>query len=84
MWVPAMRLTGLRRTVISMTRTTLIPAQNKQQEVHVMNRLSFDTTAPRRLMGKRTVRPRLEKGIVEAEAELIRIVLAKPQRITPF
>jgi len=38
-----------------------------------MNRLSWDTTAPRRPGGKRAPQPRPEEmGLVEAEAELIR------------
>ncbi|HEV8461735.1 MAG TPA: hypothetical protein VGQ38_13590 [Gaiellaceae bacterium] len=49
-----------------------------------MNRLSWDTTAPRRLVGKRTAQPRPEGGIIEAEAELIRVAWDKPQRIAPF
>jgi hypothetical protein len=49
-----------------------------------MNRLSWDTTAPRRLTGKRpTAGPRPETAL-EAEADLIRIAWAKPQRISPF
>ena len=49
-----------------------------------MNRLSWDTTAPRRLNGKRTAaHPRPEdSGLVEAEADLIRVAWDKPQRIT--
>ena len=50
-----------------------------------MNRLSWDTTAPRRPTGERTnQKPRAEDGLVAAEAELIRIAWAKPQRIHPF
>jgi len=50
-----------------------------------MNRLSWDSTAPRRLNGKRTAaHPRPELDLVESEAELIRIAWAKPQRIAPF
>jgi hypothetical protein len=50
-----------------------------------MNRLSWDSTAPRRPTGKRTSpQPRTEDGLVAAEAELIRIAWAKPQRISPF
>ena len=46
-----------------------------------MNRLSWDSTAPRRPGGKRSPQPRPEEmGLVEAEAELIRIAWAKPQR----
>lgn len=49
-----------------------------------MNRLSWDTTAPRRPTGKRpTANPRPE-GILEEEAELIRVAWDKPQRIAPF
>jgi hypothetical protein len=49
-----------------------------------MNRLSWDTTAPRRLNGKRSAQPRPEDAVVEAEAELIRVAWAKPARIQPF
>jgi hypothetical protein len=50
-----------------------------------MNRLSWDTTAPRRPNRKRTaVQPRPEDAVVEAEAELIRVAWAQPGRIQPF
>lgn len=50
-----------------------------------MNRLSWDTTAPRRLSGKRTAAQRPEElGLLESEAELIRIAWDKPHRIGPF
>jgi hypothetical protein len=50
-----------------------------------MNRLSWDTTAPRRPNGKRTAaQPRPEVGLVEAEAELIRVAWDKPHRIAGF
>jgi hypothetical protein len=50
-----------------------------------MNRLSWDTTAPRRPNGKRTsAQRRPEDGLVEAEAELIRVAWDKPHRITGF
>jgi hypothetical protein len=50
-----------------------------------MNRLSWDSTAPRRPTAKRTSQhPRAEDGLVEAEAELIRVAWAKPHRIGPF
>lgn len=46
-----------------------------------MNRLSWDSTAPRRLSGKQASQPRPEEhGLVEAEAELIRVAWAKPFR----
>ena len=46
-----------------------------------MNRLSWDSTAPRRLGGERAPQPRPEeRGLVEAEAELIRVAWTKPQR----
>ena len=46
-----------------------------------MNRLSWDTTAPRRPKGKRAPPPRPEEmGLVEAEAELIRVAWARPHR----
>jgi len=47
-----------------------------------MNRLSWDSTAPRRLGGKRAPQPRRpeEMGLVEAEAELIHVAWAKPHR----
>jgi len=50
-----------------------------------MNRLSWDSTAPRRLNGKRRAgEPRPENDLVEAEAELIRVAWDKPHRITGF
>ena len=49
-----------------------------------MNRLSWDTTAPRRPTGKRQSPSPRPEGIVEEEAELIRVAWAKPQRIAPF
>ena len=50
-----------------------------------MNRLSWDTTAPRRPNGKRTAaEPRPELGLVEAEAELIRVAWDKPNRFARF
>ena len=46
-----------------------------------MNRLSWDTTAPRRPGGKRAPQPRPEEmGLVEAAADLIRVAWTKPQR----
>jgi hypothetical protein len=47
-----------------------------------MNRLSWDTTAPRRPSGKRAAQPRPEFGVVEAEAELIRVAWDKPHRVS--
>lgn len=49
-----------------------------------MNRLSWDTTAPRRPTGKRAPQPRPELGVVEAAADLIRVAWERPQRIGPF
>lgn len=50
-----------------------------------MNRLSWDTTAPRRPSGKRTAnQPRPETGLVEAEADLIRVAWDRPHRVGPF
>lgn len=49
-----------------------------------MNRLSWDTTAPRRPRGKQAAQPRPELGIVEAEADLVRIAWDKRNRISPF
>jgi hypothetical protein len=49
-----------------------------------MNRLSWDTTAPRRLTGKRRPEGHHPETLLEAEAELIRVAWAKPQRIAPF
>ena len=50
-----------------------------------MNRLSWDTTAPRRLNGKRATAQRPEElGLLEAEAELIRVAWDKPHRVGPF
>lgn len=48
-----------------------------------MNRLSWDSTAPRRPSGKRAPQPRPEDmGLVDAEAELIRLAWSKPHRHT--
>jgi hypothetical protein len=50
-----------------------------------MNRLSWDTTAPRRLGRKRSAgEARPELGLVEAEAELIRVAWQKPERVNGF
>jgi hypothetical protein len=50
-----------------------------------MNRLSWDTTAPRRpSRGRTSPQPREENGLVAEEADLIRIAWDKPQRIAPF
>jgi hypothetical protein len=50
-----------------------------------MNRLSWDTTAPRRLTGKRaTPQPRPEDGLVAAEAELVRVGWDQRNRVTGF
>ena len=49
-----------------------------------MNRLSWDTTAPRRPTGKRPRPNPRPESTVEAEADLIRVAWDKPQRITPF
>jgi hypothetical protein len=49
-----------------------------------MNRLSWDTTAPRRLTGKRSEKPRPEFGVVEEEADLVRIAWDKRNRISGF
>ncbi|MGH3003695.1 MAG: hypothetical protein ACRDM1_13705 [Gaiellaceae bacterium] len=49
-----------------------------------MNRLSWDTTAPRRPNGKRvSASPRPEgAGLIEAEAELIRVAWDRPHRLS--
>jgi len=50
-----------------------------------MNRLSWDTTAPRRPTGKRSApQPRPEDAALAAAAELIRAGLDRTQRIGPF
>jgi hypothetical protein len=50
-----------------------------------MNRLSWDTTAPRRVTGKRTAAERpADLGLIEAEAELIRVAWDKPHRVNGF
>ena len=47
-----------------------------------MNRLSRDTTAPRRPSGKRSPRPRPEgMDLVEEAAELIRVAWPRPLRL---
>jgi hypothetical protein len=46
-----------------------------------MNRLSWDSTAPRRLARKRGPQSRPEEmGLIDAEAELIRVAWSKPHR----
>ena len=46
-----------------------------------MNRLSWDTTAPRRPSGKRSPQPRPEEmDVVEEAAELIRVAWSRPHR----
>jgi hypothetical protein len=48
-----------------------------------MNRLSWDTTAPRRPKATRAPHPRPEEmGLVDAEAELIRVAWQKPHRFS--
>jgi hypothetical protein len=48
-----------------------------------MNRLSWDSTAPRRYSGKRTPQPRPEDmGLLDAEADLIRVAWSKPHRFS--
>lgn len=49
-----------------------------------MNRLSWDTTAPRRLTGKRSAPSPRPESPVEAEADLIRVAWNRSQRISPF
>lgn len=49
-----------------------------------MNRLSWDTTAPRRLTAKRSPATPRPETVLEEEAELIRVAWDKPQRIGPF
>ena len=49
-----------------------------------MNRLSWDTTAPRRLTGKRQPANQRPETAIESEAELIHVAWDKPRRITPF
>jgi hypothetical protein len=51
-----------------------------------MNRLSWDSTAPRRPSAKRTPspQPRPEDAAVAAEAELIRVAWSQPGRVTGF
>ncbi len=53
-----------------------------------MNRLSWDSTAPRRPNGKRRgpqPRPELsELDTIDAAAELYRIAWSRPERLGPF
>jgi len=50
-----------------------------------MNRLSWDSTAPRRLTGKRNApHPQQPDDAVTAAADLIRVAWDKPYRITTF
>jgi len=47
-----------------------------------MNRLSWDSTAPRRPSGKRSPQPRPEEmGLISSEADLIRVAWSKPHRM---
>jgi hypothetical protein len=49
-----------------------------------MNRLSWDSTAPRRPARRRGSHSRPEEmGLIDAEAELIRVAWSKPHRM-PF
>jgi hypothetical protein len=48
-----------------------------------MNRISWDTTAPRRPTGRRTSpQPRAEDALLAEEADLIRVAWDKHQRIS--
>jgi hypothetical protein len=49
-----------------------------------VNRITWDSTAPRRLGRKQGERRRTDDSLVEAEAELIRPALAKLHRVWPF
>jgi hypothetical protein len=49
-----------------------------------MNRVSRDSTAPRRPWRKQGERRRSDESLVAAEAELIRPALAKLHRVWPF
>lgn len=49
-----------------------------------MNRLSWDSTAPRRLKRKRGEQRRSDDSLVTAEAELIRPTMATIRRTWPF
>lgn len=49
-----------------------------------MNRLSWDTTAPRRPTGKRPYAGPRPESALEAEADLIRVAWDKPHRIAQF
>jgi hypothetical protein len=50
-----------------------------------MNRLSWDSTAPRRPDGKRmSATPRPELGLLESEADLIRVAWDRRNRVGPF
>ena len=50
-----------------------------------MNRLSWDSTGPRRPKGtRRVVGPRPELAAIEEEAELIRVAWDPARRIMPF
>jgi hypothetical protein len=49
-----------------------------------MNRLSWDTTAPRRPSGQHPSPSPRPEGVVEEAADLIRVAWDKPQRIAPF
>ncbi|HVC88880.1 MAG TPA: hypothetical protein VNC40_15850 [Gaiellaceae bacterium] len=50
-----------------------------------MKRLSWDTTAPRRLIRRgSSPQPRPETGLIEAGAELIRVAWEKHGRVTRY
>lgn len=50
----------------------------------MINRLSWDTSAPRRPAGRRPAGERPGEGLVEAEAELIRVAWDKRRRLGIF
>ena len=49
-----------------------------------MNRLAWDSTAPRRLRRTRGERRRSDNSLITAEAELIRPTMATIRRAWPF
>ena len=49
-----------------------------------MNRLSWDTTAPRRPNGRRLSKPGPEHDVVEASSVILPIPWDKLRRVTPY
>jgi hypothetical protein len=50
----------------------------------MINRLSWDTTAPRKPKPRRAPAEEPDMGLLEAEAELVRVAWDKRRRLTSF